>query len=171
MVRASPCHGEGRRFESDLGRFFIKFHIEYFVIWDLSSAGRASALQAEGHRFEPCRSHFTTSCECRSGGTGRRPGLKIPWVVIPVPVRFRSAAVLKAWNLALVQVSGFLFFCKWCKLMRDSIIWLKKQIPFVLKGLHRFLHFENSVGWLRPENVLKLWKPEWDSCHYINNWQ
>ena len=28
-------------------------------IWDLSSAGRASALQAEGHRFEPYRSHFT----------------------------------------------------------------------------------------------------------------
>ena len=27
--------------------------------WDLSSAGRASALQAEGHRFEPCRSHLT----------------------------------------------------------------------------------------------------------------
>ena len=26
-------------------------------IRDLSSAGRASALQAEGHRFEPCRSH------------------------------------------------------------------------------------------------------------------
>ena len=25
--------------------------------WDLSSAGRASALQAEGHRFEPYRSH------------------------------------------------------------------------------------------------------------------
>ena len=32
---------------------------------------------------------------CRSGGTGRRPGLKIPWVVIPVPVRFRSAALEK----------------------------------------------------------------------------
>ena len=28
------------------------------VIWDLSSAGRASALQAEGHRFEPCNFHF-----------------------------------------------------------------------------------------------------------------
>ena len=28
------------------------------LFWDLSSAGRASALQAEGHRFEPCRSHF-----------------------------------------------------------------------------------------------------------------
>ena len=30
-------------------------------IWGLSSAGRASALQAEGHRFEPCRSHLTNS--------------------------------------------------------------------------------------------------------------
>ena len=30
----------------------------YFIMWDLSSAGRASALQAEGHRFEPYRSHF-----------------------------------------------------------------------------------------------------------------
>ena len=27
-------------------------------MWDLSSAGRASALQAGGHRFEPCRSHL-----------------------------------------------------------------------------------------------------------------
>ena len=26
--------------------------------WEHSSAGRASALQAEGHRFEPCRSHI-----------------------------------------------------------------------------------------------------------------
>ena len=29
--------------------------------WEFSSAGRASALQAEGHRFEPCRSHLTNS--------------------------------------------------------------------------------------------------------------
>ena len=27
-------------------------------LWGLSSAGRASALQAEGHRFEPCRPHI-----------------------------------------------------------------------------------------------------------------
>ena len=26
-------------------------------IWSLSSAGRASALQAGGHRFEPCSDH------------------------------------------------------------------------------------------------------------------
>ena len=53
LVRAPPCHGGGRRFESDLGRYFYKQ-----LLWDLSSAGRASALQAEGHRFEPCRSHL-----------------------------------------------------------------------------------------------------------------
>ena len=46
LVRAPPCHGGGREFESHLGR-----------LRGLSSAGRASALQAEGHRFEPCRSH------------------------------------------------------------------------------------------------------------------
>ena len=47
LVRAPPCHGGGREFESLLGR----------LRWGLSSAGRASALQAEGHRFEPCRPH------------------------------------------------------------------------------------------------------------------
>ena len=30
----------------------------FFLLWDLSSAGRASALQAEGHRFEPYWSHY-----------------------------------------------------------------------------------------------------------------
>ena len=29
------------------------------TIWGLSSAGRASALQAEGHRFEPYRPHLS----------------------------------------------------------------------------------------------------------------
>ena len=56
LVRASPCHGEGRRFESDLGR--LRRNSQQSSAWDLSSAGRASALQAEGHRFEPCRSHI-----------------------------------------------------------------------------------------------------------------
>ena len=60
LVRAPPCHGGGHGFESRLGRF----------IWDLSSAGRASALQAEGHRFEPCRPH-----PCRRGSIGRAADL------------------------------------------------------------------------------------------------
>ena len=32
---------------------------------------------------------------CWCGGTGRRPGLKILWVVTPVPVRFRLPALKK----------------------------------------------------------------------------
>ena len=35
-------------------------------IWDLSSAGRASALQAEGHRFEPYWSHFADMAQWQS---------------------------------------------------------------------------------------------------------
>ena len=34
------------------------FWVVDWPIWGLSSAGRASALQAEGHRFEPYRPHF-----------------------------------------------------------------------------------------------------------------
>ena len=47
--------------------------------WKFSSAGRASALQAEGHRFEPCNFHLHQFLvqKCRRGGTGRRAGLKI----------------------------------------------------------------------------------------------
>ena len=46
---------------------------------------------------------------CRSGGTGRRPGLKIPWVVIPVPVRFRSAAVGKIRETLIFQRFSYFF--------------------------------------------------------------
>ena len=57
MVRAPPCHGGGRGFESHPGRSSEKK--KQFHIWGLSSAGRASALQAEGHRFEPYRPHLS----------------------------------------------------------------------------------------------------------------
>ena len=56
LVRAPPCHGGGRGFESHPGRSSEKK--KQFHIWGLSSAVRASALQAEGHRFEPYRPHF-----------------------------------------------------------------------------------------------------------------
>ena len=73
LVRAPPCHGGGRGFKSRLGRFF-----SYNRVRDLSSAGRASALQAEGHRFEPYRSHSIQLYRAGPcGGTGRRAGLKI----------------------------------------------------------------------------------------------
>ena len=64
LVRAPPCHGGDREFESLLGRLYRKIQRFFLFIWDHSSAGRASALQAEGHRFEPCRSHFVTEYCC-----------------------------------------------------------------------------------------------------------
>ena len=65
LVRAPPCHGGGREFESLLGRLqdiqlFQELNcIVRYIIFsrDLSSAGRAPALQAGGHRFDPYRSH------------------------------------------------------------------------------------------------------------------
>ena len=58
LVRAPPCHGGGHGFESRSGRLFYALNeSEGKVNRGLSSAGRASALQAEGHRFEPYRPH------------------------------------------------------------------------------------------------------------------
>ena len=64
LVRAPPCHGGGRGFEPHPGRCYHfpddnLLETAYNYIWGLSSAGRASALQAEGHRFEPYRPHIT----------------------------------------------------------------------------------------------------------------
>ena len=59
LVRAPPCHGGGRGFESHSGRLQETLSVDCLIklSWDHSSAGRASALQAEGHRFEPYWSH------------------------------------------------------------------------------------------------------------------
>ena len=94
LVRAPPCHGGGRRFESDLGRLY----------GILAQLGEHLPYKQRVIGSSPIGSI------CRSGGTGRRPGLKIPWVVIPVPVRFRSAALVK--NGRNVDFTAFLlFFC------------------------------------------------------------
>ena len=53
----------GKKFEyykKDSEKLFtsrLNFGILVCVTWEHSSAGRASALQAGGHRFEPCCSH------------------------------------------------------------------------------------------------------------------
>ena len=43
----------------------------WVVMWGLSSAGRASALQAEGHRFEPYRPHLKIWMGSRVAKGGR----------------------------------------------------------------------------------------------------
>ena len=81
MVRASPCHGEGRRFESDLGRFIgmIKLgilaqlgeHLPYKQ--RVIGSSPIGSIQCEAIRIYA----FAGIEECRRGGTGRRTGLKI----------------------------------------------------------------------------------------------
>ena len=89
LVRAPPCHGGGHGFESRLGRF----------IWDLSSAGRASALQAEGHRFEPCRPHskYNLSEKEYNGYMGEFPsgqrGQTVNLLALPSVVRIHLRPV------------------------------------------------------------------------------
>ena len=68
LVSTPPCHGGGRRFEPDQGRLSSYISCFCFKNWGLSSAGRAPALQAGGHRFEPCRPQlfskvFSLRCE------------------------------------------------------------------------------------------------------------
>ena len=60
LVRAPPCHGGGRGFESHSGRLQETLSVDCLIklSWDHSSAWRASALQAEGYRFEPYSGSF-----------------------------------------------------------------------------------------------------------------
>ena len=86
LVRAPPCHGGGQGFEPLSGRLLNNFQLQ-LNIWGLSSAGRASALQAEGHRFEPYRPHLNgwipewpKGTDCKSAATcfdGSNPSLPI----------------------------------------------------------------------------------------------
>ena len=71
MAIASGSYPEGHWFESNR-----RHHM-----WTLSSAGRASALQAEGHRFEPYSVHhfygrvvqLVRMPACHAGGRGFEP--------------------------------------------------------------------------------------------------
>ena len=89
MARASGSYPEGRWFDSTRRyHFFIK-------IREFSSAGRASALQAEGHRFEPYNSHHHRGLvvqlvrmpACHAGGRrfepvpGRQLLIKLPIII------------------------------------------------------------------------------------------
>ena len=77
---------------------------KHINLWDLSSAGRASALQAEGHRFEPYRSHllkikygrfpeWPKGTDCKSAGNafgGSNP---------PSPIKCRCGSIGRAADL------------------------------------------------------------------------
>ena len=69
--------------------------------WDHSSAGRASALQAEGHRFEPYWSHlFAGVAELADA-----QDLKSCGTYTPVPVRPRSPAFITTAVVVIMEYS------------------------------------------------------------------
>ena len=70
----------------------VVFNLKLYI-WDHSSAGRASALQAEGHRFEPYRSHLMSlSHYAGVAELADAQDLK-SCCRNTVPVRFRSPAL------------------------------------------------------------------------------
>ena len=77
------------------GSFLFQLDKEYS--WGLSSAGRASALQAEGHRFEPCRPHskYNLSEKEYNGYMGEFPsgqrGQTVNLLALPSVVRIHLA--------------------------------------------------------------------------------
>ena len=81
LVRAPPCHGGGRGFESHSGRLQKTLSVDCLIklSWDHSSAGRASALQAEGHRFEPYWSHTFSKIGCGGIAQLARAHGSYPW--------------------------------------------------------------------------------------------
>ena len=104
LVRAPPCHGGGRGFEPHPGRCYHfpddnLLETAYNYIWGLSSAGRASALQAEGHRFEPCRPHskYNLSEKEYNGYMGEFPsgqrGQTVNLLALPSVVRIHLRPV------------------------------------------------------------------------------
>ena len=65
-------------------------------MWELSSAGRASSVQAEGHRFEPYRSHFCNNCYSNAGVAELADAQDLKSCCgDTVPVRFRSPAFIE----------------------------------------------------------------------------
>jgi hypothetical protein len=80
VVKTPPFHG-GNRGSSPLRVTICLLHN---ITGALSSAGRASALQAEGRRFDPVSAHHmyflmitanTSSAMCRCSSTGRATDL------------------------------------------------------------------------------------------------
>ncbi len=131
------------------------------AVWEHSSAGRASALQAEGHRFEPYCSHhlygpvvqLVRTPACHAGGRRFEPDpgrhqmpLQLSWqsrgLKIPVSlVRFRSEAPYV--RMQLIRQSATL--PRWRQRVRASSSAVKRacrnngRLFYTLWGAHAII--------------------------------
>ena len=159
LVRAPPCHGGGHGFESRLGR-----------LWDFSSAGRASALQAEGHRFEPCRSH-RCKASCRRGGTGRRAGLKILWWrhrTGSIPVAGINFFKKLTKYVCVAQLDRALGYGPRCRGFESSHARpLRYRKPLIYKGLRYFFALDKKGIFCSICSISKFWCWKWDNIGFF----
>ena len=89
-------------------------------IWDHSSAGRALALQARGHRFEPCWSHSSGQTEYGGVAQLARAHGSYPWCQeFESPLRYARYCAGKAKMLACAVL-----VCSQCHPLRFGSTWL-----------------------------------------------
>ena len=77
LVRAPPCHGGGRGFESLLGRLKILYFHFYYGYGIIAQLGEHLPYKQGVIGSSPIGPIVTDGYRCRRGGTGRRTGLKI----------------------------------------------------------------------------------------------
>ena len=89
-------------------------------IWDHSSAGRALALQARGHRFEPCWSHSSGQTEYGGVAQLARAHGSYPWCQeFESPLRYARYCAGKAKVLICAVL-----VCSQCHPLRFGSTWL-----------------------------------------------
>ncbi len=66
MYNSQCCRLDNKKFKKGIDNspaMMYNISTVAWRVWAHSSAGRASALQAEGHRFEPCCAHHIPNGE------------------------------------------------------------------------------------------------------------
>ena len=93
LVRASPCHGEGRRFESDLGRFITNNVVEkyYGILAQLGEHLPYKQRVIGSSPIGPTSNFILVNAGVAELADAQ--DLKSCGTYTPVPVRFRSPAL------------------------------------------------------------------------------
>ena len=93
LVRAPPCHGGGREFESLLGRLYRKIH-DNFIVGIIAQLGEHLPYKQGVIGSSPIGPTCNISCENAAvAELADAQDLKSCGTYTPVPVRFRFAAL------------------------------------------------------------------------------